>query len=58
MNNYWLKLELPTYMAVSDGTLVDTNKLEWWEKYAHQIHNWSSAYKANILLQPSSAAAE
>ena len=53
-----LKHELPTYMAIADGTSADANKLEWWKNHASEVPKWSSVCRAILLLQPSSAAAE
>ena len=53
-----LKHELPTYMAIADGTSADANKLEWWKNHASEVPKWSSGCRAILLLQPSSAAAE
>ena len=50
--------ELPTYMAIADGTSADANKLEWWKNHASEVPKWSSGCRAILLLQPSSAAAE
>ena len=53
-----LKHELPTYMAIADGTSAVTDKLEWWKNHASELPKWSSGCRAILLFQPSSAAAE
>ena len=53
-----LKHELPTYMAIVDGTSADANKLEWWKNHASKVPKWSRGCRAILLLQPSSAAAD
>ena len=34
-----LKHELPTYMAIADGTSAVTDKLEWWKNHASELPN-------------------
>ena len=53
-----LKSELPTYLAVSEGTADDIDLLVWWEQHAEKIPSWASACKKILLCQPSSACVE
>ena len=55
-----LVVELPQYMAIADGTALDTEeeKLLWWSRNEATLPNWSSAVKKVLLVQPSSASAE
>ncbi|KAK3737632.1 hypothetical protein QZH41_006457 [Actinostola sp. cb2023] len=53
--------ELPRYMAIADGTALETEeeKLLWWSRNGEAtLPNWSSAVKKVLLVQPSSASAE
>ncbi len=45
-------------MALADGVSMDANKLHWWKNHSFELPHWSSACRAILLLQPSSAAAE
>ncbi|KAK3725851.1 hypothetical protein QZH41_014072, partial [Actinostola sp. cb2023] len=55
-----LTAELPRYMAIADGTALETEeeKLLWWSRNGATLPNWSSAVKKVLLVQPSSASAE
>ncbi|KAK3742871.1 hypothetical protein QZH41_007769 [Actinostola sp. cb2023] len=55
-----LTAELPRYMAIADGTALETEeeKLLWWSRNEATLPNWSSAVKKVLLVQPSSASAE
>ena len=55
-----LVVELLQYMAIADGTALDTEeeKLLWWSRNEATLPNWSSAVKKVLLVQPSSASAE
>jgi len=51
--------ELPNYLAIADGAVVETEegKVQWWATHAAALPNWSAAVK-NLLVQPSSASAQ
>ena len=53
-----MKAELPTYMATADGVSTLVDKQQWWKNHESELPNWSTACKAALLIQPSSAAAE
>ena len=53
-----LKAELPTYMATADGVSTLVDKQQCWKNHESELPNWSTACKAALLIQPSSAAAE
>ena len=52
--------ELPNYLAIADGAVVETEegKVQWWATHAAALPNWSTAVKKILLVQPSSASAE
>ena len=52
--------ELPNYLAIADGAVVETEegKVQWWATHAAALPNWSAAVKKILLVQPSSASAE
>ena len=52
--------ELPNYLAITDGAVVETEegKVQWWATHAAALPNWSAAVKKILLVQPSSASAE
>ena len=52
--------ELPRYLAVADGTVIEeeNEKVRWWVRHAHALPNWSGVVKQLLLVQPSSASAE
>ena len=45
-------------LMLANGLSVDTDKLDWWKRHEVELPLWSKAFKACLLLQPSSAAAE
>ena len=49
--------ELPTYLAVADGAVIDTEegKVQWWSRQEMALPYWSAAVKKILLVQPSSA---
>ena len=52
--------ELPTYLAIEDGAVIDTEKgkVQWWSRQEMALPYWSAAVKKILLVQPSSASAE
>ena len=47
--------ELPRYLAVADGTVIEeeNEKVRWWARHAHALPNWSGVVKQLLLVQPS-----
>ena len=52
--------ELPNYLAMADGAVIETveGKIQWWATHAIALPNWSARVKKIVLVQPSSASAE
>ena len=53
-----LKTELPAYIAAAAGVSTEIDPISWWKNHATELPNWATAFRAVILVQPSSAAAE
>ena len=53
-----LKLELPTYLALSQDVAADYDTLSWWKAHSHDLPVWSAAAQNVVLIQPSSATSE
>ncbi|CAB4025203.1 RNA-directed DNA polymerase from transposon BS, partial [Paramuricea clavata] len=52
--------ELPKYLAIADGLVIETEegKVKWWSDQEITLPCWSTAVKKILLVQPSSAPAE
>ena len=53
-----LILELPAYMAASNGINNSIDILEWWKRHEKLLPSWSMEARKLFLCQPTSAAAE
>jgi len=53
-----LKTELPAYIAAAAGVSTEIDPISCWKNHATELPNWATAFRAVILVQPSSAAAE
>ena len=53
-----LKSELASYLSRAADTDPDFPPLEWWQRNAKDLPNWSASCAMVLLIQPSSAAAE
>ena len=53
-----LILELPSYMAASNGINNSIGILEWWKRHEKLLPSWSMEARKLLLCQPTSAAAE
>jgi hypothetical protein len=51
--------ELPKYLAIADGVVIETEegKVKWWSDHKITLPCWSTAVKKILLVQPSSAPA-
>ena len=53
-----LKAELHKYMTAVEDLEPNVDIIEWWKGHEQDLPFWSSALKAVLLVQPSSAASE
>ena len=55
-----LKAELPDYLTAAEdvNVLNEEQKIEWWHRQEERLPRWATAVKQDLLIQPSSAAAE
>ena len=55
-----LKAKLPDYSAAAEdvNVLNEEQKVEWWHRQEERLPRWATAVKQDLLIQPSSAAAE
>lgn len=50
-------MEPPPYLAIADGLQAEAEEgeVEWWERRAVTLPNWSSAASRAVQVQPSFA---
>ena len=55
-----LKAELPDYLTAAEdvNVLNEEQKIQWWHRQEERLPRWATAVKQDLLIQPSSAAAE